>query len=116
MEAEFIALSATGRFTRSVEHLVIDLLPPQAEFDWDLEVYSDNNAALEAVKMGGSTGAKSRHISLALHFTKSLPQYGYKVERVDSAENPADLLTKVIGGVQKLYRLRNLCGLSGPSA
>lgn len=92
-EAEYIALAEAARQATYLDTLTTEMnLPSQA-----MTVYCDNSAAV-SIAMNEGSSRRSKHIDIGCHYVRERVKLQKIVlERVASAENLADFLTKPVG-------------------
>ena len=117
MEAEYVALSTALRDFIPMKELIIELssavgIEPSKISSIKSTVWEDNDGCqkLANLEMPRMT-PRSKHYAVKYHwFRTHLEPNGITIERVDSSNNIADLLTKGLVG-EKLKALRKLlCG------
>ncbi|TPX29956.1 DNA-directed DNA polymerase [Synchytrium endobioticum] len=105
-EAEYIALSAAVREVLSVRNILTELgvrLPPTP-------IYEDNAAVIFMIKNQTLT-KNTRHIELRHHHIREHVNNNYIiVNKVDTNDNVADILTKDLSG-NKMNRFRDMIGV-----
>ncbi|KAE8240491.1 hypothetical protein A4X13_0g7775 [Tilletia indica] len=108
-EAEYMALFEAAREALWIRTFLGELGLPQTTAT---PLYCDNDAATTIANNRAAFG-KSKHFDIKYHFTRQRVQRGeLTVTRVDTDDNLADILTKVLPrGKQELARSR--LGLSG---
>ncbi|KAL6320997.1 hypothetical protein AAG906_010806 [Vitis piasezkii] len=93
MEAEFIALAATGKEAEWLRDLMMDI-PFTANNVSTVSIHCDSQATLARAYNGVYNG-KSRHISIRHEYVRQLIQYGIiSISFVRSSGNLADPFTK----------------------
>ena len=100
-EAEYLLL-----VTGAQEGLFIQHLASELGLQLRLCLGSDASAAISMSQRAGA--GKTRHMALRVMFLKDLVRHGVLVlEKIRSAENPADCLTKAVSGeeLEKCLRI-----------
>ena len=95
-ESEYVALSACAREVMIWRTFMAELGWPQGE----PTVIRTDSAAAKALAEASTTSQRSKHIDLRFHHVRELIDNGDIVlEKVSSAENLADVLTKPLASV-----------------
>lgn len=97
-EAEYIALSTALRETIPVIHFLREVSAvmeiPECNKSMKCTVFEDNNGALEMAKTP-KMRPRTKHIAIKYHHFRTYIQNGdIKIEKIDTAEQEADFLTK----------------------
>ncbi|WJZ81323.1 hypothetical protein VitviT2T_001172 [Vitis vinifera] len=104
MEAEFIALAATGKEAEWLRDLMMDI-PFTANNVSTVSIHCDSQATLARAYSGVYNG-KSRHISIRHEYVRQLIQYGIiSISFVRSSGNLADPFTKPL--TRDLVRIKS---------
>ena len=108
MQAEYIALSSAMRDLLPFKDLMIEITSNMGLSVEDVSqirttVWEDNNGALTLANLEpGRTTSRSKHFAIKYHwFREKLIPNNIKVEKVDTKEQIADILTK--GLTKDLY-------------
>ncbi len=97
-ESEYIALSTAARFIKSIMYLLEELQERGIEVTTVPTVYcqifEDNSAALEMARVP-KVRPRTRHINSVLHhFRNEVANRRIIIDKVDTEDNQADILTK----------------------
>ena len=96
-EAEYIALSEAEALIELVEELKDKGFKlPQVTTTANCKVFEDNSGAIE-IANGDKYCSRTKHINVRYHHFREYVQKGIlEVHKVDSEENPADILTHLV--------------------
>ena len=75
----------------------------------DIEVFSDNAAALHMVRNGSETACRTRHISVKALWLHQMSRRGIKFTYQPTSEMAADSLTKGLGASRKPQIKEDVC-------
>jgi len=105
-EAEYMAIAEAMKEAIWSHGLVVDLGVNQEK----VEVHSDSQSAIHLAK-NQVHHARTKHIDVRYHFVRDVVNEGVIIiHKIDTAENPADMLTKVVG-VAKFNHCLNLVNI-----
>lgn len=95
--AEYVALSELVSEVKVIKNLLLDF---NVNIEKPISIYVDNSGAISIAKSGNLT-KNSKYIEVHFHFVNESYEKGIiNIEKVDSEENLADILTKALGRVK----------------
>ena len=110
MEAEYIALNVALKEAIGLSYIYDEIIGKKPE----IIIYCDNNAVIEIIQ-NSKYRNKTKHIDVQYHFARKHFNIGtYKLERVESNNNLADIMTKPLDSNHFTNNARKL-GLNSQS-
>ncbi|KAL5865755.1 hypothetical protein ACOSQ3_003269 [Xanthoceras sorbifolium] len=95
-EAEYMAVTEAVKEAIWLQGLLEDLGIGQKHF----KVYCDNQSAIHLAK-NQVYHARTKHIDVRYHFVREIiEEGGVQIQKIHTAENPADMMTKVVTAIK----------------